>query len=157
LLGRTRGENHVELGAVASAFETGASETWGVRLQREPAPPARSTRARKDGEEVIVVEHCDRVAEDVAPDWPKSRKGGWQGTFRVRIDGEPSFDGGFEVGHRPADDANDHGLLATAMRAVNAIPWVCEAPPGIVGALHLPLTPPLGALHPKRDGVLAFD
>jgi len=110
-----------------------------------------------DGEEVIVIEHCDRVAEDVAPDWPKSRKGGWQGTMRVQIDGEPSFDGEFEVGHRPVDDANDHGLLATAMRAVNAIPWVCEAPPGIVDALHLPLTTPLGALHPKRDGVPAFD
>ena len=109
-----------------------------------------------DGEEAIVIEHCDRVAEDVAPHWPKSRKGGWQGTFRVQIDGEPSLDAEFEVGFRPDEDENDHGLLATGMRAVNAIPWVCEAPPGIVDALHLPLTPPIGALHPKRDGVPAF-
>ncbi|MDT5242975.1 MAG: hypothetical protein QOD36_351, partial [Mycobacterium sp.] len=28
--------------------------------------------------------------------------------------------------------------------------------PGIVDALHLPLTSPLGALHPHRDGVPAF-
>ena len=110
-----------------------------------------------DGEEVIVIEHCDRAAEDVAPHWPKSRNGGWQGTFRVQIDGEPSFDAEFEVGYRAGEDENDHGLLATGMRAVNAIPWVCEASPGIVDALHLPLTPPRGALHPKRDGVPAFD
>jgi hypothetical protein len=109
------------------------------------------------GEDAIVIEHCDRVAEDVAPHWPKSRKGGWQGTFRVQIDGEPSFDAEFEVGFRDGEDENDHGLLATGMRAVNAIPWVCEASPGIVDALHLPLTSPLGALHPKRDGVPAFD
>lgn len=47
-------------------------------------------------------------------------------------------------------------LLATAMRAVNAIPWVCDAEPGIVDALHIPLTSPVGALHPRRDGVPAF-
>ncbi|MEN8159330.1 MAG: hypothetical protein ABFS41_04565 [Myxococcota bacterium] len=109
------------------------------------------------GEDVIVIEHCDRTAGDVAPDWPKSRKGGWQGTFRVQIDGEPSIDAEFEVGFREGQDENDHGLLATGMRAVNAIPWVCEAAPGIVDALQLPLTAPRGALRPKRDGVPAFD
>jgi len=108
------------------------------------------------GEEAIVLEHCDRVAEDVAPGWPKSRKGGWEGTFRVQIEGEPSFDAEFEVGYRTNETANDHGLLATGMRAVNAIPWVCEAPPGIVDALHLPLTAPTGALRPRRDGISAF-
>ena len=36
-------------------------------------------------------------------------------------------------------------------------PGCARRRPGIVDALHLPLTPPLGALHPKRDGVPAFD
>jgi hypothetical protein len=51
----------------------------------------------------------------------------------------------------------NHGLLATGMRAVNAIPWMCEAPAGIVGALHLPLTSPLHgwAAHPSGAGVCA--
>jgi hypothetical protein len=97
------------------------------------------------------------MADDLAPEWPKSRSGGTDATWRVMIDGEPSFDAEFEVGYRAGEDENDHGLLATGMRAVNAIPWVCEASPGIVDALHLPLTPPRGALHPKRDGVPAFD
>lgn len=119
-----------------------------------------ATRARcvgvVDGIEVITIEHVDRIADDLAPDWPKGRTGGTDGIWRVIIDGEPSFDAEFEVGHRPGESHNDHGLLATGMRAVNAIPWVCEAEPGIVDALHLPLTSPVGALHPHRDGVPAF-
>ena len=109
-----------------------------------------------DGREVIAIEHVDRMADDLAPDWPKSRTGGIDGIWRVIIDGEPSFDAEFEVGFRPDEDSSDQGLLATGMRAVNAIPWVCDAEPGIVDALHLPLTSPLGALHPHRDGIPAF-
>jgi hypothetical protein len=119
-----------------------------------------ATRARCSGvvggEEVVTIEHVNRMAPDLAPDWPKSRSGGIDRTWRVQIDGEPSFDAEFEVGFRPGEQENDHGLLATGMRAVNAIPWVCEAKPGIVDALHLPLTPAFGALRPKRDGVPAF-
>jgi hypothetical protein len=72
------------------------------------------------------------------------------------IDGEPSFDGEFEVGFQKGENASDQGLLATGMRAINAIPWVCDADPGIVDALHMPLTSPLGALRPRRDGIRAF-
>jgi hypothetical protein len=119
-----------------------------------------ATRARcigmVDGQEVITIEHIDRIVDDLAPDRPTSRAGGTDGTWRVIIDGEPSLDAEFEVGFRPGENHSDHGLLATAMRAVNAIPWVCQAEPGIVDALHIPLTSPLGALHPRRDGVPAF-
>lgn len=109
-----------------------------------------------DDTDVITLEHVDRMADDLAPDWPTGRTGATDGIWRTIIDGEPSFDGEFEVGHRPGESASDHGLLATGMRAVNAIPWVCEAPTGILDALHMPLTSPLGALHPRRDGVPAF-
>ena len=109
-----------------------------------------------DGQDVITIEHVDRIADDLAPDWPKSRCGGTDGTWRVIIDGEPSIDAEFEVGFRPGDNHSDHGLLATAMRAVNAVPAVCDAQPGILDALHIPLTAPAGALHPRRDGVPAF-
>jgi hypothetical protein len=33
------------------------------------------------------------------------------------------------------------------MRAVNAIPYVCEAAPGLISALDLPLTAPQAALR----------
>jgi hypothetical protein len=106
-----------------------------------------------DGEEAITIEHIDRMCNDVAPDWPKSRMGGIDGVWRVIIEGEPSFDAEFEVGFNANEDSTPHGLLATGMRAVNAIPWVCAARPGIVDALHIPNTPAIGALRPKRDGI----
>jgi hypothetical protein len=109
-----------------------------------------------DGREAITIEHIDRMADDFAPDWPKGRDGGTDGIWRTIIDGEPSFDAEFQVGYRHEENTNDHGLLATGMRALNAIPWVCEAQPGIVDALHLPLTPAVGALRPNRDGIPAF-
>ena len=36
-------------------------------------------------------------------------------------------------------DHNEGGLVATAMRLLNAIPAVCEAPPGMLSILDLPL------------------
>ena len=109
-----------------------------------------------DGEDVITIEHVNRISEDVAPDWPKSRTGGTVDTWRVMIEGEPSFDCEFEAGFDADTTKYDHGLLATGMRAVNAIPWVSESV-GLVDALHMPLTPARGSLHPKRDGISAWE
>lgn len=109
-----------------------------------------------DGREVITVEHVDRMAADVAPDWPKSRAGGIDGVWRVMMEGEPSIDAEFEVGYHGHDDSSEHGLLATGMRAVNAIPWVCEAEPGIVDALHIPMTSAIGSLRAPGEGISAF-
>ena len=36
-------------------------------------------------------------------------------------------------------DHNAAGLTVTAMRLLNAIPAVCEAPPGLLSTLDLPL------------------
>jgi hypothetical protein len=36
-------------------------------------------------------------------------------------------------------------MIATTMRIVNAVPAVCDAPPGLVSSLDLPLTLPRGA------------
>ena len=110
-----------------------------------------------DGQEVITIEHVDRMAEDVAPDWPKSRAGGIDGVWRVMIEGEPSFDAEFETGFNSDEDSTDHGLLATGMRAINAVPWVCHAAPGLVDALHIPLTPAIGSLRPRRDGITTIE
>ena len=109
-----------------------------------------------DSQEAITIEHVDRMADDVAPQWPKSRAGGTDGVWRVMIEGEPSFDAEFEVGFKPDEDATAHGLLATGMRAVNAIPWVCAAEPGLLDALHIPITSAVGALRPHREGIPAF-
>ena len=56
------------------------------------------------------------------------------------IDGEPSLSCDLEVG--TAETYSHDGMVATAMRVVNAIPFVCDAPPGVVTATDLPLTLP---------------
>lgn len=93
------------------------------------------------GREAIVIEHVNRMAPDLAPDWPTAER---DGTYRIVVDGEPSLSCELRFGHE--DDFSQQGMLATAMRVVNAIPFVCQAPPGLSSAADLPLTLPVGAL-----------
>ena len=93
-----------------------------------------------DGREAIVIEHVNRMAPDLAPEWPSSER---DGTYRIVVDGDPSFE--CELRFGGPGDFSDQGMLATAMRVVNAIPGVCAAPPGITSAADLPLTLPVGA------------
>ena len=95
-----------------------------------------------DGREAIIIEHVNRVAPDIAPDWPKADR---DGTYRVVVEGDPSFQNEFTLGS--ADDASEQGMIATTMRIVNAIPYVCAAPPGIVTAPNLPRLLPRDAFR----------
>jgi len=89
------------------------------------------------GRPAIVVEHVTRLDDSVAPDWPHGSG------YRIEIEGSPSFT--VELSMRGEDgDHNTGGLVATAMRIVNAIPYVCAADPGLLSTLDLPL---FGARH----------
>lgn len=94
------------------------------------------------GRDAIVIEHVNRVAPDIAPDWPSARR---DGTYRIIFSGEPHFTCELHFG-RPEErlerEISAQGMLATAMRVVNAIPAVCAAPPGLLTATGLPLTLP---------------
>jgi hypothetical protein len=90
-----------------------------------------------DGRDAVVIEHVNRMAPDLAPDWPTARR---DGTYRIEIDGEPSFTCELNVG--APEDFHDQGMIATTMRLVNAVPAVCEAAPGLVSSSDLPLTLP---------------
>jgi 4-hydroxy-tetrahydrodipicolinate reductase len=95
------------------------------------------------GEPKIIVEHVTRMHPDLVPEWPQSASGDG---YRIRIEGNPSID--TEISFRGEDgDPNTGGCLATAMRALNAIPAVCDAPPGILTALDLPLIPGAGVMR----------
>ncbi len=86
-----------------------------------------------DGKARIVVEHVTRLRDDLAPDWPQS-----DGGYKVIVKGVPAI----EVSLDMADEHGDHavgGVVLTATRIVNAIPAVCEAGPGFMTALDLPL------------------
>ena len=65
------------------------------------------------------------------------------------IKGTPSMRCEFEF----ADEKGDHavgGVLLTATRIVNAIPVVCEARPGLLSALDLPLVTGRGLGSARR-------
>ena len=102
---------------------------------------AVSTRAAGvvNGREAIVVEHIIRMARDVAPDWLASE---FDATYRVDIEGDPDIHCAMNVGAAEGHAAGHAAMSATAMRVVNAIPYVVEAPAGLLSSLDLPNTLP---------------
>jgi 4-hydroxy-tetrahydrodipicolinate reductase len=96
-----------------------------------------------DGEPKIVVEHVTRLADDLAPDWPQPV--GHSG-YRVIVTGNPNY----TVDVQMMGDDGDHntaGLVGTAARIVNAIPAVCDAAPGLLSTLDLPLVTGRGLMR----------
>jgi 4-hydroxy-tetrahydrodipicolinate reductase len=95
------------------------------------------------GKPAIIVEHVTRLRDDIAPDWPQPPG---HGGYRIVIQGSPSMTCDLQLEGEDGDH-NTGGLLATAMRVLNAIPAVCAAPPGLLSTLDLPLVSAPGALR----------
>jgi 2,4-diaminopentanoate dehydrogenase len=90
------------------------------------------------GRALLVVDHVTRIVNDIAPEWPKPKGDGAHG---VIITGRPNLTVSFD----PEDDAGSAaggGNTTAAARIVNAIPFVCDAPAGMLDALQVPL--PIG-------------
>lgn len=74
--------------------------------------------------------------------------------YRVVLEGKPAFDCWFTP---TLDDPAEAGIatmgsgagamLATAMRVVNAVPYVVDAEPGLLRSLEMQLTLPKNALR----------
>ena len=79
----------------------------------------------KDGRKLIVHETVWRMHRSIAPDWP-------DGDHSVTIEGKPRIHIKFDA------QWIDDGLLATGMHALNAVPYVVDAAPGIRTLLDLP-------------------
>ena len=94
-----------------------------------------------DGLPAIVLEHVTRLRDDLCPDWPQPAQPG--GNYRIEITGEPSYALDLCLSGSKGDHTHG-GLVATAMRIVNAIPAVVAAAPGILTTLDLPLPKPKG-------------
>lgn len=103
------------------------------------------TSAIVAGREAVVVEHVNRMCDDIAPEWEKADT---VGCMRIKIEGDPNVSMECSVGdpNKPEELAYD-GYLMTAMRIVNAIPYVCAAPAGITTCRDLPLTTPSSAFR----------
>jgi 4-hydroxy-tetrahydrodipicolinate reductase len=131
----------VELDEVTERQErTPAPEDFDIASGHIPEGGAAALRfevlGMVDGEAAVVLEHVTRLREDLCPDWPQPAQPG--GSYRVEITGEPSYAIDVCLGS-PNGDHNHAGLVATAMRVVNAIPAVVAAPAGIRTTLDLPL------------------
>jgi 2,4-diaminopentanoate dehydrogenase len=102
---------------------------------------AVSTRAAGvvNGREAIVIEHIIRMARDVAPDWLSSE---FDATYRVDIEGDPDIHCSMSLGAAEGHGAGHAAMAATAMRVVNAIPYVVDAPAGLLSSLDMPNTLP---------------
>ena len=65
--------------------------------------------------------------------------------FEVEFDADPPLKASFHGMHPPTSTARTStataGIVATAMHCVNAIPYVCDAEPGIRTFMDLPLMP----------------
>jgi len=91
---------------------------------------------RVDGVDRVVLEHVTRTHPDQVPEWPTPLQG--DGCYRVVVTGEPTMQ--LELTHHGEHgDHNVSGMIVTAQRLVNAVPAVCDAAPGLVTALDLPL------------------
>jgi 4-hydroxy-tetrahydrodipicolinate reductase len=91
----------------------------------------------------IIVEHVTRLDDALAPEWPQPA--GHSG-YRVIVTGNPSYTCDVQM----MGDDGDHntaGLVGTAGRLVNAIPAVCDARPGLLSVLDLPLVTGRGLLR----------
>jgi hypothetical protein len=94
-----------------------------------------------DGRDAIVIEHVNRMAADLAPEWPTADR---DGLYRITIEGDPDIV--CEMAAGDPEHASPGAMVATAMRVVNAVPYVVDAPPGLLSALDLPITAPRHAL-----------
>ncbi len=99
-----------------------------------------------DGREAIVIDHITRLARHVGTDWPI---GDEDLSYHIKIEGKPSFDIWVTPTlEDPAEAGIGHmgsgagAMLATAMRVVNAVPYVVAADPGLLRSLEMPITIP---------------
>jgi 2,4-diaminopentanoate dehydrogenase len=93
-------------------------------------------RGHVGGHPLLVVEHVTRIDEACAPDWPRSSSPG--GEHRVVLTGHPNLTVSVHGTEPGEPGAAGGGNASAANRIVNAIPAVCDAPPGPLGPLDLP-------------------
>ncbi|NNL64842.1 MAG: dihydrodipicolinate reductase [Myxococcales bacterium] len=101
----------------------------------------------------LVVEHVTRIVDDTAPQWPRAEG---MGHHQVLVRGRPDIRLTLEC-MGPGGDHVAGGNAAAAARLVHAIPWLAEAPPGLLSGADLPLIAGRGsfAAPPEREAISA--
>lgn len=91
-------------------------------------------RAMAGGSPIVVLEHVDAVGRGHNNDW-KRPHGSYELSYRIEVEGDPAFH--VEMGYITRTNVNQTNGSCSVMPAVNAIPAVCEAPPGLLGPLDV--------------------
>ncbi|GLE51363.1 NAD(P)H-dependent amine dehydrogenase family protein [Mycobacterium montefiorense] len=100
----------------------------------------RTYRGHRNGRPVVELAICWTMSDDALdPQWTDSKG------FSVMIEGEPYVDTMIRFGH-PGQDAMTVLMDSTAVAAVNAIPFVCDAPPDVLTPIDLPIIGSQGTL-----------
>lgn len=118
---------------------------WGTIEPGKVAAVWVRTAGIVEGREAIVIEHINRMSQDIAPDWPYTDR---VGQISVRIDGDPNLqvDMNVSLPEHP-EELSYEGYVLTAMRIVNAIPHVCAGKPGILTIHDFPMALPRSAFR----------
>lgn len=100
----------------------------------------RTYRGHRGGRPVVELAICWTMSDDALdPQWSDTKG------FSVVIEGRPRVDATIRFG-RPGEDVMTVLMDSTAVAAVNAIPFVCDAAPGVITPIDLPITGSHGAL-----------
>ncbi len=100
----------------------------------------RTYRGYRGGRPVVELAICWTMSDDaLEPQWTDPTG------FSVVIEGEPRVDATIRFG-KPGEDVMTVLMDSTAVAAVNAIPFLCEARPGVITPIDLPITGSPGAL-----------
>lgn len=124
-----------ETATVDEPYETAA---FGLVEPGTTAGTRWTVRAMVQGEPFLVYQKILRLHEEAGPDWPLLSPGESGGVQKVVVSGDPSYES--ELRRRG-------GASLTPLAAVSAIPFVCDAPPGVV------VQPDLPAIPPRRFGI----
>lgn len=89
------------------------------------------------GAPLFVVEHITRIDNECAPDWPYPPTG--EGCHGVVVTGNPVIHVAVHGEDPFKPGPGGGGNASAACRLVNAIPFVCGAPPGIVPGIAVPM------------------
>jgi hypothetical protein len=102
----------------------------------------RTYRGHRNGHPVVELAICWTMGHDaLEPQWSDPEG------FSVVIEGQPRVDATIRFGN-PGEDVMTVLMDSTAVAAVNAIPFVCAAQPGVITPIDLPITGSRGALTP---------
>ena len=131
----------VEIDGLREWFEYG---TTSVDLETAFGPVKAGTRSAvrmaveglSGGEPIVALEHVNYLSDETPAHWPRPLLGNHT-VYRIEIEGRPKakLEAAFDF-----IDGEEQAIIATAMRAINAIPDVVAASPGALEPHQVPMS-----------------